>query len=716
VLKVTQFRLLFLCITVAIGQVSVKSFAWTDNGGVDGETDNSPLADWPLDRFDHFTRIEIGRTPKPWLNILGNGLFGGHLILLLGNRKDGREFRVNTRQSAITHTDLHFDGLPTLKETTHGIGYSTFTFAEKPDRRLRVTYFVEPDMRDSEIWLLDNAAGIRVTLRYGRNNTSFERSVALRIAEDRIEEIPAAAAREKLSATQQTWQRYLALAVEHMRILPRIDPILLREFLWDIYQVVAMVSTDLLPSTGSPPVELRNANMGGTYTVLGLDVHGRDTLQMVPAISRFDPVLAREILLNMARYTDRTGRVCHRRLLSGPPVDRGHSDESYWLVGALVDYLRITHDLAIVEERVPYLENDLVSEYVLFSDPAWVRSFETKNIAGARFTSEQTSMLEHARRALENVGLGPHGLPRMEDGDWNDALNKMQKGESVMNAGLYAYCLLRLEELWQQLGKEKVDRLLGTGSFERDLQQFSGRYDAIKKAANAHAWDGQWYVRGFDNQGKAFGSHANAEGEIYLNAQSWLILGNIPDKERTRAMVRSVNKYLRKNNQLSLLTPAYTRRDDNIGNITYLPRGSNENGGQWRQCTLWWIAALRKLGETADALLLFEKLLLANADLEKMETEAYLYNEYLRGPEASDPGSAGQQAHVQQAALVLATLAELYPQVKVTEAFTNHYDFPSVKSEDQLYSFTASGEKVPWAAKWVANPAEYRLNVLADRP
>jgi glycogen debranching enzyme len=712
-LKVGSLLISVVCATIATAQVPADFVGRAGDVNSFGQLIRSPLASWPLESFDRFSRIEIGRTAKPWLNVLGNGLFGGHLILLLGNRGDGREFRVDTSQSAITHTDLHLEGLGSLRNTIHGIGYSTFTFGDDPNRPVHVTYFLEPDNRDSEIWVVDSTAGSGITLQYGKRSESFERSLAFRIANDHIDMISLETAREKLSASRESWHQYLAAALEHMGVRNEIQPILLREFIWDIYQVVAMVSNDEIVGPHSSLSSLRNANMGGTYTVLGLDVHGRDTLQMVPAISRFDPKLAREILLNMARYTDRTGRVCHRRFLSGQPIDRGHSDESYWFVIALIDYLSITHDISILEERAPYLQNDLLSEYVLFRDAEWVQRFNARQIAPASFTTEQTSLLEHARRAVQNVGFGPHGLPLMEDGDWNDALNRMPKGESVMNAGLYAYCLAQLASLWRQLGREKIELALGAGSFDRDLREFSQQYQSVSNAVNQHAWDGQWFVRGFDNQGKPFGSHNNAAGKLYLNAQSWLILAGIPDEQRTQSVVRSVNRYLRKDNKLSLLAPAYTKPDDNIGNITYLPRGGNENGGQWRQCTLWWIAALQKHGEKDDALLLFDQLLLANADLQKMQTEPYLYNEYLRGPDSADPGSAGQQAHVQQAALVLGALAEMYPHVRITGVFANQYDFPHAKEEEQLYSFTSTGEKVPWTPTWVKNPTDYKLALLA---
>lgn len=633
-------------------------------------------------------------------------------MFLLSNRYDGREFRIDTQKNAITDTNLHFQvDSPEVPHTIHGIGYSTLTFGTDVKKSPRVTYFIEPDANDSEVWLIDDSSGVELTLRYGDKSVLLRRSLALRLSGNHIEEIPLGTANEKLSSTRQQWQSYLSRGLEQMGIRGAANPLLLREFVWDAYQVAVMAHTDHIP-TPAGMLRLRDANMGAGYTFLGLDVHGRDTLQMVPAISKFDPKLAREVLLNMARYTDTQGRVIHRRLLSGQPMDKGHSDESYWFVLALSEYLRNTHDRSILAEGVPYLENKLSSEYVLFKDPDWVRRYNAKTIDPARFTAETPNILDHMRRTLEDVRFGQHGLPLMEDGDWNDALNHVQKGESVMNAGLYAYCLLKMQDLWRELGKANVDALLGPGSFDSNLRDFAERYAKMKKAVNENAWDGHWYVRGFDNRGLPFGSHTNREGKIYLNAQSWMILAGIPDGQQTQTIIDAVERYLIKDSKVSVMAPAYTTPDDNIGNITRLPLGSNENGGQWRQCTLWWIHAMQKVGRQEEAIGLFDELLLANADLSKLGTEPYLYNEYVRGPEAADPGSSGGQAHVQQAALVLADLTELYPQVQIRGKFATIYDFPGVKSEDKLYSITATGEAVPWTPNWVENPSEYNLKLL----
>ncbi len=670
-----------------------------------------PIANWSPETFRDFTEIEIGSTPKPWLNVVGNGVFGGHLIGLLSNRHDGREFHLDTRKGAVTESNLRLSAGP-IRKTTHGIGYSTFDFGSDPTRPVQVTYFIEPDASDSEIWLIDNRTGTELTLNYGDKALRLHRSISLRVVEDHLEEIPSRLAAEKLAGCKRRWQEYLSNALVQMQVRGVDNPLLLKEFIWDTYQVAGMVHTDTLNFEDGKSVKLRDANMGSGYTFIGLDVHGRDTLQMVPAISKFDPTLAREILLNMACYTDKEGRIAHRRLLSGQPIDRGHSDESYWLVFALTEYLRNTGDLKLFEEKVPFLENRLLSEYVLFKDHDWLQRYDSKTLEPVRFTQEHFPILEHARRALKNVRFGTHGLPLMEDGDWNDALNLMPQGESVMNAGLYAYSLLQMQKLWQRLGKDKVDELLGAGSYQRDLRDFSVSYEKIKTNVNENAWDGQWYLRGFDNQGQAFGSHANSEGKIYLNVQSWLILAGIPNSQRTTSMVASVQKYLIKDDKISMVAPAYTRQDDNIGHITRLPRGSNENGGQWRQCTLWWIHALQKLGRRRQAITLFNELLISNADLNKLGTESYLYNEYVRGPEAADPGSSGQQAHVQQAALVLGDLVELYSEVKIRGTFRKVYDYPEIQSADQLLTITGTGELVPWTPKWVENYPLYRLTLL----
>lgn len=666
--------------------------------------------DWSPTEFDQFSRIRIANTARPWLNVIGNGLFGGNYLYLLSNRGDGREFRINVEKNAATHTNLSVDfSRRDPIETIHGIGYSTLYYTNKGAPHASITYFIEPDDKDSEIWMLQNPAKTEIHLQHGSRRSSFtDQSLALQILGFRLQEIPFAVATERLQRAQKRWQEYITIALQRMGIAGVSNRALMREFIWDIYQVAATVTTDRFKDPDGT-VRLRNTNMGATYTFMSMDVHGRDSLQMIPAVSTFDPQVARECILNSARYQDKSGRIFHRRMLSGQPMDRGHSDENYWLILATSEYISHTKDLSLLSEKAPYLDNELISEYILFKNPEWVKKFEARQLEPARFSSTQTSILEHLRRALINIPLGPHGLPLMEDGDWNDALNGLPAGESVMNAGLYAYSLVKLKELYKMLGEQTVNAIVQDGAYGRDLRHFDDLYRAMKEATNRYAWDGEWFVRGFDNQGAPFGSHQNDEGKIYLEPQAWAILAGIPDVERTQKILASVGRYLIKADKVSLLAPVYTRKNPNIGAITLLPKGSNENGGQWRQCTLWWIAALREIGKDQQAMKLLNAIVLANADPVVMGTEPYLYNEYIRGPEAVNLGSGGQQAHVQQAALVLHMLAHSYPQVNVTRNFIQRFDYPGVTSEATLKTITGHGELVDWAPKWVDDPPKYEL-------
>lgn len=192
--KGTLLTLVILFTSGFLGQ-NAQLVSRTTDPGVQSQLVGLPPGQWPLNSFDQFTRIEIGRTPKPWLNVLGNGLFGGHELLLLANRQDGQEFRVNTAQSAITDTDLHLAGMGTLYQTIHGIGYSTLSFGDKPTQRTRVTYFLEATTLDSEVWLIDNPAGIKLTLHYGKRTSTLDHTAAFRLSGDRIDEIPVENAR-----------------------------------------------------------------------------------------------------------------------------------------------------------------------------------------------------------------------------------------------------------------------------------------------------------------------------------------------------------------------------------------------------------------------------------------------------------------------------------------------------------------------------------------
>ena len=110
------------------------------------------------------------------------------------------------------------------------------------------------------------------------------------------------------------------------------------------------------------------------------------------------------------------------------------------------------------------------------------------------------TIYEHCVRALDHgLRLGPHGLPLMGTGDWNDGMNQVGaggQGESVWNGW---FMLATLRE-FAGLAEQRSDAARAAWCRERA--------DALQKALEEHAWDGDWYRRAYFDDGTPLGSAA----------------------------------------------------------------------------------------------------------------------------------------------------------------------------------------------------------------
>jgi cellobiose phosphorylase len=130
---------------------------------------------------------------------------------------------------------------------------------------------------------------------------------------------------------------------------------------------------------------------------------------------------------------------------------------------------------------------------------------------------------------------------------------------------------------------------------------------ALRIALESAGWDGQWYRRGYYDDGTPLGSSGSAECRIDTIAQSWSVLSGAGDRTHaTQAMVAVDQHLIRRDDRIALLlTPPFDRSPLDPGYIKGYPPGIRENGGQYTHGAIWSIFAFAMLGQGDRAAELF---------------------------------------------------------------------------------------------------------------
>ena len=616
-------------------------------------------------------------TPMPWSNVLTNGKFG----TIITNNDNGFTYATNSREFKVTSwtndtiIDDKSEGIKlnghqvVWHDCIHGMGYSKFKFKDN-DYKVDVTYFVPPNEnvkvgiytirnlsnKDNLVninYWINPTMGVAeektvrhlVCSHYDLNNflviqnkyaMSFKDHMAYITSTEHIETVDIDRIITKCVTIRKEIKKKesitFAFALGCETSLDDISAVVKKynnlEYVEERYKETVEYWKNKLGQikVKTPDKSLdfmvnnwflyqsfasRIMAKAGFYQVGGAFGY-RDQLQDSMNVCLVDPEAAKKQIFNCARHQFKEGDVLHWWHPDNMFGLRSrYKDDYLWLIYATLEYLRITDDKSILDEQISYIDGDL-----LFDD-------EEERGMTFTYTEETDSLYDHLLLVMKKLSeeMGENGIPLMGGGDWNDGMNLVGihgRGTSVW-LGFFAYEVVnRFIE---------ITKLYNNAS-TKEYEKFAAN---LKKSLLENAWDGEYYLRAFYDNGDKLGSKDNDECKIDLISQSWSILTDIATEEQIKTIVTKVEEMLVDEDSkiIKLLTPAFNKTANNPGYIKNYAEGIRENGGQYTHSTSWYIMAMLKLGLYDKAYKYYSMINPVNRTATEADVETYKVEPYV---------------------------------------------------------------------------------------
>jgi cellobiose phosphorylase len=215
-------------------------------------------------------------------------------------------------------------------------------------------------------------------------------------------------------------------------------------------------------------------------------------------------------------------------------------------------------------------------------------------------SDEKGTVWDHIQRAYRYLAkdLGRNGLCDQHHADWNDGLEPSKETgarESVMVSQQLCHGCIEVAELADIIGDQAV------------AMECRRIHADMARKINEVAWDGAWYQRTLCEGGYRLGSKANAEAQIFVNTQSWAILGCVATPERARACMDSVDRMIEQPFGFTICAPPLSKYEPRIGKFSLVRPGWVENGGAYCHASGFKLVADCLLGRAEEAWRTFVK-------------------------------------------------------------------------------------------------------------
>lgn len=344
-------------------------------------------------------------------------------------------------------------------------------------------------------------------------------------------------------------------AKDWMKVLPLFDKEndekLRQEMVWHAYNLEAMATySEYYKETKIPQGTIYDYDWGAHASA-------RDNFQHALPLVYYNPQLARSVLRYMLKRTTPLGEIRLIETGNGYASNERYftSDQQLFFFLLLSEYLRVAKDYEFLKEEVEY--------------------FPFVNQAKGTVLNFVENCFLFLR---DEIGTGTHGLVRLLNSDWNDAVYYIVKvpyntvlftGESHMNTAMAISILQNLIPELQNAGnrpkmesvRQEIEKLCISMKLYR-----SSVLDAFMKDLGDRTFPRRMYFNG-----KAYG-----DDNMFLEPQGYTLMINELPVEWKKVLYNEMSGRVYEGEKLGAREQQIPEFEDE-----HFDKGSRENGGFW---------------------------------------------------------------------------------------------------------------------------------------